>query len=175
MKMQQTPYSRRNFLGTLLAGAGIVVLSPLEVLADTKIKLPGIESPVSLADKILQDGHFSWSEAIAKGTRIPETKEITDNIIKVAKTMEEVRAYLGNNPITVNSWYRTPEANETAGGVKNSPHLQGYAVDFVVQGIDPLKVYEKLDPWHGDKGGLGKYSGFTHIDIRGYKARWSGN
>jgi len=46
-------------------------------------------------------------------------------------------------------------------------------VDFVVSGISPPQVNRQLEPWWGDRGGLASVSCFTHIDARGYKARWS--
>jgi len=135
------------------------------------------ESPANfdLDSTILNGGNFSWMEATKCGTRIPEKPEIAGRIKETARYMEEVRANLGNRKITVLSWYRDPESNREAGGVKDSRHTYGDAVDFVVEGIAPSEVYEKLDDWHGNRGGLGKYPGFTHIDIRGHKARWSKN
>lgn len=47
-----------------------------------------------------------------------------------AKGMEQVRKMLGH-PIHVNSWYRCPRLNEAVGGVDNSAHTTGYAIDFV--------------------------------------------
>ena len=50
-------------------------------------------------------------------------------------------------------------------------HIQGHAVDFIVQGVAPLAVAEELDDdW---EGGLGKNEAFTHIDLRGSRARWN--
>lgn len=126
-----------------------------------------------MGEPILPNGHFSWAEATKNGTRIPVSSEIVDGIIKVAKVMEEVRAYLGGKPIQINSWYRDPVSNGLCNGAPQSRHLSGDAVDFVVIGIDPQEVNKRLESWWGNKGGLASASCFTHIDARGCKARWN--
>lgn len=130
---------------------------------------------IDLAEPILSGGNFSWMEATKYGTRIPEKPEIAERIRSTAKYMEEVRAKLGNRKITVLSWYRDAESNREAGGVPDSRHTYGDAVDFVVEGMAPSQVYRELDKWHGSKGGLGRYPTFAHIDTRGHGARWSRN
>lgn len=128
---------------------------------------------VYLGDPILTNGHFSWAEATKNGNRIPVDETVVNGILTIAEVMEDVRDYLGGRPITVNSWYRDPTSNRNAGGASRSRHLSGDAVDFVVQGISPPQVNQKLEPWWGDRGGLASASVFTHIDARGYRARWS--
>lgn len=137
------------------------------------IALPGYQSKFSLSNAILPSGNFTWSEATKNGSRIPVDKGVVDGILRIAKAMEEVRTHLGNRPITINSWYRDPVTNRRVGGASRSRHLSGDAVDFVVQGMHPSEVYAKLNPWWGSRGGLASSSVFTHIDARGYKARWS--
>jgi Peptidase M15 len=128
---------------------------------------------VYLGTPILEGGHFSWAEATKNGTRIPANTQVVEGIIRVANVMEEVREFLGNRSITVNSWYRDPASNRQAGGASKSRHLVGDAIDFTVQGISPPEVNRKLDSWWGSRGGIASASCFTHIDVRGYKARWS--
>ncbi|NET39833.1 MAG: DUF882 domain-containing protein, partial [Cyanothece sp. SIO1E1] len=137
------------------------------------IKIPGQDSPVYLSEPIVLGGHFTWAEATKNGARIPANKEVVDGIIKIAGVMEEVRTFMGDRSIKINSWYRDPATNRRVGGASKSRHLSGDAVDFVVDGIGTFDVYKKLEPWWGDKGGLASSSRFTHIDARGYKARWS--
>lgn len=127
---------------------------------------------VYLGEPILTNGHFSWAEATKNGNRIPVDENVVNGIIQIAEAMEEVREYLGGRPISINSWYRDPASNRKAGGASRSRHLSGDAVDFVVQGISPPEVNRKLEPWWGDRGGIASASVFTHIDARGYRARW---
>ncbi|MFP4338653.1 MAG: D-Ala-D-Ala carboxypeptidase family metallohydrolase [Halothece sp.] len=135
------------------------------------IKLPTGE--VDLYRSIIPSGHFNWAEATKNGQRIPTDKSVVSNIIKVAGIMEEVRERFGDRPITINSWYRDPVTNRKVGGAIRSRHLVGDAVDFVVKGIPPRQVNQALESWWGDRGGLASASSFTHIDCRGFRARWS--
>eukprot|EP01107_Rhizomastix_libera_P007095 TRINITY_DN213_c0_g2_i3.p1 TRINITY_DN213_c0_g2~~TRINITY_DN213_c0_g2_i3.p1 ORF type:complete len:160 (+),score=33.78 TRINITY_DN213_c0_g2_i3:2-481(+) len=81
--------------------------------------------------------HFSLSEmiysdtAIANGLSNNPSAAIKNNLCIVAQKMEIVRTLLGNNPITVNSGYRSPAVNSAVGGASTSQHMQGQAMDFV--------------------------------------------
>ncbi len=137
------------------------------------IRLPGFQSTFYLSAPIVAGGHFTWAEATKNGTRIPADRGVVEHILKIATAMEEVRERLGSKAITINSWYRDPATNRRVGGAPQSRHIAGDAVDFVVAGLHPYKVYDLLDPWWGGRGGLASATVFTHIDARGYKARWS--
>lgn len=136
-------------------------------------RLPGFSSTFYLSEPIIPDGNFTWAEATKSGSRIPESRDIAYGIIRIARVMEEVRSRMGNRPISVNSWYRDPASNKAAGGATYSRHMSGDAVDFVVTGIHAYTVYAELNSWWGSRGGLASSSIFTHIDARGYYARWS--
>ena len=136
-------------------------------------RLPGFSSTFYLSEPIIPNGHFTWAEATKSGRRIPQSRNIVYGIIRVAGVLEEVRSRMGNRPITVNSWYRDPASNRAAGGALYSRHMSGDAVDFVVVGVHSYTVYANLNRWWGSRGGLASSSIFTHIDTRGYYARWS--
>jgi hypothetical protein len=81
--------------------------------------------------------HFTLEEATASATAAahnldnqPPSDGILYNIKKTASMMEQVRSLLGDHPIVVSSWYRSPEVNKLVGGVANSAHASGLAVDF---------------------------------------------
>lgn len=160
---------RQGFLKGMVAT--LVCGYNTEAGPNSKIILPG-RGKVGLYDSIIEGGHFNWAEATKGGTRIPEEAFYVGNIVKMAHDMEVIREMFGNKGITVTSWYRDPVSNRRVGGARNSQHMQGHAVDFFVDGVRPIDVYEELNGVWGDKGGLGKYSGFTHVDRRGTKARW---
>lgn len=62
-----------------------------------------------------------------------------------AQRMEAVRTALGNKVISINSGYRSPAVNLAVGGVSDSAHLTGHAVDFNCYGFgDPLGVCREL-------------------------------
>ncbi|MEM6773085.1 MAG: D-Ala-D-Ala carboxypeptidase family metallohydrolase, partial [Bacteroidota bacterium] len=136
-------------------------------------RLPGFRSTFYLSEPIVPGGNFTWAEATKNGSRIPVNRDVVYGIIRIARVMEEVRSRLGDRPIRVNSWYRDPVTNRAVGGARYSRHLVGDAVDFVVIGIHSYTVYDRLNSWWGSRGGLASSSIFTHIDARGYYARWS--
>jgi hypothetical protein len=122
-------------------------------------------------------GNFTWGEALhvqSNGRyRRPANSGVVYNILKVNDVLEEIRHMYGDRPMQINSWYRDPATNAAVGGASMSRHLSGDAVDFIFPGISPFDVYARLDPWWGSKGGLASATSFTHIDVRGYRARWS--
>lgn len=128
---------------------------------------------VSSVQKIYPGSHFTWGEFTKGLTRIPENATVVRNLIKLAQHLDAAREFLGNRPITLTSGYRPLAVNRACGGVSNSRHIFGDAADIIVQGIPPHEIYKRLDAWHGDKGGLGNSSTFTHIDLRSYRARWA--
>ena len=104
-------------------------------------------------------------------------KNIEDNVKKLAIQLQIIRDIV-NVPIKINSGYRCEKHNSSIkGSSKNSQHLEGKAADIVIKGYDPiLKTFPLLDQLieEGELiiGGMGKYSTFTHIDIRKNRARW---
>ena len=113
--------------------------------------------------------HFSLREfACRDGYAVP--REYWGNVRALMAELEKIRAVWGR-PIIINSGYRTKTYNQQCGGAKASQHLTANAVDFNVQGVAPSTVYAKLDAMYPGQG-LGKYAGFTHLDLRGYRARW---
>lgn len=81
--------------------------------------------------------HFTLEEAIISANAIklglsnnPDAQ--TMNVMKdTALEMEDVRSILGNYPISISSWYRSPDVNKAAGSASTSQHIKGEAVDFV--------------------------------------------
>lgn len=88
------------------------------------------------------------------------------------KLLEVIRERFGK-PIKINSGYRCPSHNERVGGATRSEHCRGTAADIVVEGVPPSQVYEFCDDFN-QNGGVGSYASWTHVDVRGYKARWKG-
>ena len=72
--------------------------------------------------------------------------------------------------IWVNSCCRCEKHNKAIGGEPNSYHCRGMAADIVVQGVPCSRVWAYLNEKH--RGGLGRYDTFTHVDVRGFSARW---
>jgi uncharacterized protein YcbK (DUF882 family) len=92
--------------------------------------------------------------------------------------LEELRKHF-NAPVTITSGARCKEHNQKVGGAKNSEHLTTAdeplvdAADVSVKGVSPTKVAVHLKSLpYANLLGIGKYSNWVHIDVRGYGARW---
>lgn len=92
---------------------------------------------------------------------------------ELVKILQKIRDYFGK-PVTINSAYRTPPYNTKVGGVSNSQHVYGTACDIVVKGVAPSKVATYAESLLPNSGGVGRYSTFTHVDVREVKSRWNG-
>jgi uncharacterized protein YcbK (DUF882 family) len=103
--------------------------------------------------------------------------------------LEKVRGHFGK-PIKVLSGYRSVEYNDreyrAQGKVPtDSQHSRGRAADIIVPGVAASDVHAFcLAAYKAGElqiGGLGEYSGFTHVDVRlpdpnrpNHLARWQG-
>ncbi len=83
--------------------------------------------------------------------------------------LEELRKKTG--PLVVNSGYRCPAHNRNVGGAKNSQHVKGTAADIRATKMSANNVYNHANRIF-NRGGVGKYRNFTHVDTRGFRARW---
>ena len=87
--------------------------------------------------------------------------------------LEDVRQHF-DVPVIINSGCRCESHNKKVGGVPDSQHVQGIAADIVVSGRTPALVADYLERKYPGKYGIGRYSKFTHIDVRPSAARWRG-
>ncbi|MNR96405.1 Peptidase M15 [compost metagenome] len=91
--------------------------------------------------------HFTLAEFTASDTAVrlknanqPTTGHLK-NLKATARGMEAVRKLLDGRPIRVTSAYRNQVVNKAVGGVANSDHALGWAVDFTCAGFgDPLAI-----------------------------------
>lgn len=106
--------------------------------------------------------------------RIPKSKAIIDNILRLAKELDKVREAWGG-PIGVTSWYRPPAVNKAVGGVSNSQHINGSAADIYPIGRDISEFQKWLDARWTMALGYGAKRGFCHLDLRANpaKIRWN--
>lgn len=91
----------------------------------------------------------------------------------LVNVLQKIRNHFGKS-ITITSAYRTPAKNKAVGGETYSQHLYGKAADIKVNGVAPKKVAAYAETLLKNKGGIGTYGTFTHIDTRTTKARWKG-
>ncbi len=64
--------------------------------------------------------------------------------MRIIDLAEKVRAYLGGYAMHVHCGYRCPAHNAASGGVKNSQHMYGRALDFHINELTPWTIYTRL-------------------------------
>lgn len=88
--------------------------------------------------------------------------------------LEAIRVHFGRT-VTITSGYRTVSYNASLkNSSKKSQHCNGLAADIKVAGVSPAAVADYAEQLLGSHGGVGRYSTFTHIDVRADKSRWRG-
>jgi uncharacterized protein YcbK (DUF882 family) len=117
--------------------------------------------------------NFSMDEFECKcGCVMPDF--VKKNVQELAENLQVIRDAYGRIDLT-NS-YRCKEHNADVGGSVNSQHLKGKAADIKSSTIVPIDmaaiVYDLMKSEKFKLGGVGIYNTFTHVDIRGSRARW---
>ncbi len=118
--------------------------------------------------------NFSLSEFECKcGCVMPE--HVKKNVVELAENLQVLRDVVGKLDLT--NAYRCKEHNADVGGATNSQHLEGKAADIKSSTVKPnslaVIVDTLMESGEFKLGGIGIYNTFTHVDIRGHRARWS--
>ena len=87
--------------------------------------------------------------------------------------LEKIRTHF-NKAVVVTSGYRTPSHNKAIGGAARSQHIYGLAADIVVKGVEAEAVADYAEVLLKNRGGIGRYKNYTHINVRNTKSRWKG-
>lgn len=87
--------------------------------------------------------------------------------------LQKVRDHFGK-AVTITSAFRTASHNKKVGGATYSQHLYGKAADIKVSGVAASVVADFAETLMPSTGGIGRYSTFTHVDVRSTKSRWNG-
>lgn len=138
---------------------------------------------------------FTWDEVRCTDGTLPSGLAFRRQVVAQARRLNTLRAALAKRykvpftsiSIRVNSWYRSPSYNKRIGGASNSMHLYGKATDIrIVVRLRTGKSVQLKPSFVGLlaarhvkgflNGGIGVYGpaagNFTHLDGRGYRARW---
>lgn len=87
--------------------------------------------------------------------------------------LQRIRDHFGK-AVTITSAFRTASHNKKVGGATHSQHLYGTAADIKVSGVAANVVADFVETLMPNTGGIGRYSTFTHVDVRKTKSRWNG-
>lgn len=102
---------------------------------------------------------------------------LLSNLRELAKNLQVLRDELGT-VVSINISYRPKWYEVSKGRSGNSQHCLGKAADIVVKGKTPAQIADIIEKLIKEgkmkDGGLGRYSTFTHYDVRDWSARWSG-
>lgn len=109
---------------------------------------------IELNKQIRLSDHFTLGEmcktsAKTQDGNIPSHVHI-ENLKRLCSWLEMLRSEWnkrygeGNDPIIINSGYRSPAVNKAVGGVATSNHLTGCAADIRVAGIEQLIRYATI-------------------------------
>ena len=96
--------------------------------------------------------HFTLAELTKTNTRIknvPNEAQV-ENLKRLCGWLEMLRSEWnrrygeGDDPVIINSGYRSEAVNKAVGGAKGSNHMTGCAVDIRVAGIEQLVRYAAI-------------------------------
>ena len=121
-----------------------------------------MEQIVQLNSEARLSQHFQLGEFTK--SKYPEVYNIPSheaiaNLKRVCTWLEELRKRynekygVGEEPIRINSGYRSPQLNKKVGGVAGSNHLTGCAVDIRVLGTEQLIRYANILLDYADESG----------------------
>lgn len=97
------------------------------------------------------------------------------NMGRTLKVADRIGAQLGMPVADVTSAYRSPAYNRRCPGAKsNSWHMRNFALDvkFKTSTARVAAIARRVRDQGYYKGGVGRYSTFTHIDTRGNNVDW---
>ena len=87
-------------------------------------------------------GEFTKTKHQTADGNIP-SHAVIENLKRLCPWLEELRRRY-NEPIIINSGYRSPAVNKLAGGAANSNHLTGCAVDIRCAGKEQMIRYASI-------------------------------
>jgi uncharacterized protein YcbK (DUF882 family) len=97
------------------------------------------------------------------------------NIAPTLRVLDKMSSSMRRPISSLLSIYRSPSYNRAVRGKSRSYHMQNIACDVQFKGVSPrtvAAVARKLRSQGVYNGGVGRYSSFTHVDTRGFKADW---
>lgn len=102
-------------------------------------------------------------------------KDGSDKVLidtELVEVLQKIRDHF-DKPIIITSAYRNAAYNRKIGGVSNSQHVKGTAADICISTVEPAEIAKYAEYIMPNKGGIGLYSNFVHIDVRANRSRWT--
>ena len=102
-------------------------------------------------------------------------KKLWKKIGPTLKVIDKLCDEIGLPVKEIVSAYRSPEYNKAVRGKSRSYHMSNQALDVTFCKTSPWRVAHAARRLRADKvfkGGIGRYSGFVHIDTRGVNVDW---
>lgn len=106
-----------------------------------------------------------YSETAVKNNinNMPDINSLDNMLELIVYCLQPIRDKL-QKPMVITSGYRNPQVNKLVGGVSNSAHLYGQAVDFTVSGMTPAQVVDFIKKSGVEYDQLiNEYDKWTHI------------
>lgn len=93
--------------------------------------------------------------------------------LALVNLLQKIRDHFGK-AVHINSAYRTEAHNKAIGGAQYSQHKYGLAADIHIDGVMPKQIAAYVETLMPNRGGIGIYKSFCHVDTRAVKSRWNG-
>ena len=145
---------------------------------------PAPDRVISLDAGVIPDslafGHFMWHEFFVSSKYPDLAKDLPKMIMPAHKDalywltvtlLEPLRLHL-DCPVVITSGYRSDELNNLIGGSRNSQHMYGEAVDFIIRDKPLIKAFEWLRD--NSRSGLGQLrlrDTFIHVSLPNERLR----
>jgi len=119
--------------------------SPTE--SDMSLGRPSRLEPNFTIEELAYTGHTEFAKQ-----NLAFAWEHRSELKRVATMLQHIRDHFGQ-PVFVHSGIRCPELNAHIGGSPTSQHMKGEAVDFHVQGVELVDVFDWIRNENGLKWG----------------------
>lgn len=116
--------------------------------------------------------NFTISELVKSDTAIkhninnmPGLNELDNLLNLIYYCLQPIRDKIGK-PIIITSGFRCPKVNTLVGGKPNSQHLKGQAADFIIKGMTPNGIINRIKAMGVEYDQLiNEYDEWVHISF----------
>lgn len=96
---------------------------------------------------------------------MPDANSLDNILDLIVHCLQPIRNKI-KKPIIITSGYRCPAVNRWVGGKPNSQHLKGQAADFIINGMTPAEIVDKIKDYDIEYDQLiNEYDNWVHISF----------